>query len=329
MKAKRGTTICTLNDLCFPVELRDNPRNTNREYSKVVTGIINETLPYFNEDELKQMSEALNIDEYNAMIAANPKTKIVLSPIDLNYCSPVYELVPCVDIFPKVEEIFKNKGIDFSVQYSHTQHARFYGNFTIEDQRFGYRMQGTNDFIKFVWNFQHSYNGLTKYKGVAGFYRLICTNGLTIPVQEMKNYNLVLEGKHTSVILHSLLEFEKILENVTNNLGVVKTAITDKYELLGGIWVEKPEDRIKEVLQATGIVMVDTQNFNTIEDIMKKVMSEANGEKQDLGYNGRINNWLIYNGINQYINDDSRNIAAPEKRRETDSKVLEYMLEYA
>jgi len=42
-----------------------------------------------------------------------------------------------------------------------------------------------------------------------------------------------------------------------------------------------------------------------------------------------VNDWLIYNGINQYINDDSRNIASPEKRRETDSKVLEYMLEYS
>ncbi|MBN1117791.1 MAG: hypothetical protein JXA77_11335, partial [Bacteroidales bacterium] len=129
MKAKRGTTICTLNDLTFPVELRDNPRKTNSEYSKVVTGVI------------------------------------AGEEIDLNYCSPVYELVPNETIFPKVEEILRRKGIAFSVQYSHTNNARFYGNFTIEDPAFGYRMEGTNDVIKFIWNFQHSYNGLTKYKG--------------------------------------------------------------------------------------------------------------------------------------------------------------------
>jgi len=290
-KAKKGTTICTLNDLIFPVELIDNPNKTNREYSKIVTGVVDG------------------------------------EEIDLNYCSPIYELVPNEMIFPKVEEILNQHGIAFSVQYSHTQHARFYGNYTIEDPRFGYKMAGTNDVIKFIWTFQHSYNGLTKYKGVAGFFRLICTNGLVVPVQEMKDFNLILEGKHTSSILRSLEEFSQILVNVTNNLGQVKTAITGKYESLGGRWVAKPEDRIKEVLIASKIALIDNAKFNTLNDITNRIMSEAN--MVGLGYNGRVNDWLIYNGINQYINDDDRNIAAPEKRRETDSKVLEYMLEYA
>ncbi|MHA1169840.1 MAG: DUF932 domain-containing protein [Candidatus Hodarchaeales archaeon] len=326
-KAKRGTTICTLNELIFPVEFIDNPNKTNREYSKIVTGVIPETIPYFGEDELEVMKESLNDEELAIMIAENPATKTQQSEIDLNYCSPRYELVPNEMIFPKVEEIFKQQGIDFSVQYSHTDHARFYGNYTIEDEDFGYKMKGTNDVIKFIWNFQHSYNGLTKYKGVAGFFRLVCENGLVVPIQEMKDYNLVLEGKHTASILRSLEEFSNILVNVTNNLGTVKTAITDKYEKLGGVWVKKPEDRIKEVLQASKIAIVENSKFNTLNDILKNVEAEANNV--GLGYNGRVNNWLIYNGINQYINDDSRNIASPEKRRDTDSKVLEYMLEYA
>ena len=290
-KAKTGTTICSLDDLTFPVELRDNPRKTNREYSKVVTGIIGG------------------------------------EEIDLNYCSPVYELVPNESIFPKVEEIFRQHGIAFSVQYSHTQNARFYGNYIIEDPRFGYKMLGTNDVIKFIWNFEHSYNGLTKYKGLAGFFRTVCTNGLTVPVEEMKEYNLAIQGKHTAAIIHSLEEFSQILVRVTDNLGEVKTAITGKYELLGGRWVSKPEDRIKEVLQASKINIVENSKRNTLTDIQARIMSEAN--KTGLGYNGKVNDWLIYNGINQYLHDDNLNIASPEKRRETDSKVLEYMLEYA
>jgi len=291
MKAKVGTTLCSLNDLTFPVELRDNERKTNREYSKVVTGVIDG------------------------------------EEIDLNYCSPVYELVPNADIFPKVEQIFNQNGIAFSSQYSHTNNARFYGNFIVEDPRFAYKMDGTSDVIKFIWNFQHSYNGLTKYKGIAGFYRLVCTNGLTVPVQEMKQYNLVIEGKHTSTIIHSLKEFGAILERVANNLDVVKTSITDKYELLGGRMVTKVEDRIIEVLGASKIIVVENSKFNTVNDILNRINKEA--KDSSLGYNGRVNDWLIYNGINQYIHDDQRNIAAPEKRRETDSKVLEYMLEFS
>ena len=67
-QAKVGTTECTLNDLIFPVELKDNPRKTNREYSKVVTGVVGG------------------------------------EEMDLNYCSPIYELVPNEMIFPKVED---------------------------------------------------------------------------------------------------------------------------------------------------------------------------------------------------------------------------------
>lgn len=289
-KEKRGSTPCTLDELCFPVEMIDNPNRTNREYSKIVTGIIDG-------------------EEF-----------------DLNYCSPRYELVPNETIFPKVEEILKQHNIAFSVDYSHTNHARFYANYVIEDPRFSYKMKGTNDVIKFIWNFQHSYNGLTKYRGIAGFYRLVCSNGLVVPIQEMQDYNLVIQGKHTSSILRSLKEFSNILVSVTENLDVVKTSITDKYEKLGGTWVAKPQDRITEVLKANKIPLVETSNFNTLNSIMNNIMSEA--QNVGLGYNGKVNDWLIYNGINQYIYDDSRNIAAPEKRRENDSKVLEYMLEY-
>jgi len=287
---KVGQTICSLNDLTFPVELRDNERKTNREYSKVVTGVVDNEV------------------------------------IDLNYCSPVYQLVPNSDIFPVVEDILKAKGIKFSVQYSHTQNARFYGNFIIEDPRFAYIMENSNDMIKFIWNFQHSYNGLTKYMGVAGFYRLICSNGMVVPVQEMKEYNLVVQGKHTASILNSLKEFSGIMENITNNLGVVKTSIVQKYELLGGRNVPNVQDRIKEVLAATKITAVENSKFNTVNDITRRIQKEANDS--GLGYNGKVNDWLVYNGINQYIHDDERNIAAPEKRRDTDSKVLEYMLAY-
>ena len=288
---KVGQTICTLDEMCFPVEMRDNPRTTNREYSKVVTGVIND------------------------------------EETDLNYCSPVYQLVPNSDIFPKVVEILESKGIQYTAQFSHTQNARFYGNFIIEDPRFAYIMQGSNDMIKFMWNFQHSYNGLTKYRGVAGFYRLICSNGMVVPVEEMEDYNLVVQGKHTASILHSLEDFSSIMENVTTNLGQVKNSIVAKYELLGGRWVANTEERVLEVLKASKITPVENAKFNTVNDILARIEKESNDT--GLGYGGKVNDWLIYNGINQYVNDDSRNIAAPEKRRETDSKVLEYMLAYA
>lgn len=327
-KGRTGATICTLEEMCFPVEIIDNPNKTNQEYSKIVTGIITEKTPFFNEVEMKLMHDNLDSNDVIDMLIEYPDT-VEDVDIDLNYCSPRYELVPNDTIFPKVEEILNEQGIEFTVVYTHTNHARFYANYTIEDPRFSYKMEGTNDEIKFIWNFQHSYNGLTKYKGVAGFFRLVCENGLTVPVEEMKEFNLVLQGKHTKSILNSLKQFKEKLIYVAENLDTVKSAITDRYEILGNRWItgdDKIVDRITEVLEANKIAIIDNSNFNTLNYITQRIEFEST--KVGLGYNGKVNDWLIYNSINRYIHDDSRNIASPEKRRETDSKILEYMLTY-
>jgi hypothetical protein len=344
-KLKMGTTTCSLEELCFPVELIDNPRRTNSEYTKIVRGVISQKVPYFSNEELILMKETLTPTEFQTMLDENPKVKKIDSEIDLNYCSNVYELVPNSEIFPKVEEIFKTLGIAYKATYSHTNHARFYGDFVIEDPRFSYKMDGTNDEIKFIWNFQHSYNGLTKYKGIAGYHRLICSNGLTIPIKEMKRFNLSLEGKHTNSILHSLEQFQNILIDLVANFENVNKTIISRYEKLGGSFVANVEDRVREVLNVMGIVNKekekDVATMSVKEQAMYNKLIETNQEKVNsildkinyeanhttLGYNGKVNNWLIYNGINSYIFDDNRNIASPEVRREKDSKVLEYLLE--
>jgi hypothetical protein len=48
-----------------------------------------------------------------------------------------------------------------------------------------------------------------------------------------------------------------------------------------------------------------------------------------MGYYGVLNDWLIYNAINRYLNDDTRFISTPDTRMEKDSKIFEYMLQYA
>ena len=100
--------------------------------------------------------------------------------------------------------------------------------------------------------------------------------------------------------------------------------LTFKYEILGGSWVANVEDRIKEVLHVAKINAIENKKFDTVKHIKSVIMNEANSNT--LGYNGKVNDWLIYNGVNQYLNDNSLNIAAPEKRTESDSKVFEYLL---
>ena len=278
-----NTLPTSLSEILFDVEINDNPRMTNSEYSKVVTGIID------NEE------------------------------IDLNYCSDRYALVPNVEIFPVIRQILLNKGIEFTERYSHIDNARFYASYTIEDQQFAHKVAGSNDIIKPVINIQHSYNGLTKYKIQFGYFRLICSNGLVVPVEEMKEYNLSIVGKHTASILRSLEMLKSTLTNFVENSVQITLAITAKYDTLAGNWVENYADRIEEVLNVNKISIVGG-NKNTFMHIRNTIEAEKHL------YNDKVNDWLIYNAINRYIYDDSINIKTPELRAELDSKVFESML---
>jgi len=275
----------TLNDILFDVEVRDNPRNANPEYSKVVTATI--------DGEEK----------------------------DLNYCSPRYELIPNNEIFPVIRQILVQHNIEFTERYYMLNHARFYGEFVIEDNRFAYQIGGSNgDIVKPMLRAQHSYNGLTKYMINFGYYRTVCSNGLVVPVEEMKEYNLYVTGKHTQVIKHSLQKLNETVTHFAKNAEQITTAITAKFNTLAGNVVNNVNDRIKEVLNASNITIKENSKFNTLDYIKNKITGEV-----DL-YGGVVNDWLIYNAINQYIHDDNLNVKVPEVRYDLDSKVFENML---
>lgn len=288
-KLQKLGRVTEIENICFPVEVRDNPRTTNKEYSKVVVGIING-------------------QEW-----------------DLNYCSDVYSLIPNADVFPNVERILNEKNIGYNVEYRVIDNVRFYADYNITDTNLGYRIEGTNDIIQPLIRVQHSYNGLTKYQIKFGYFRLVCTNGLTIPVEEMKEFNLCITGKHTESIKHSFDELEKMIIKFGDEAHTITNAITTKYQKLANKKVIDTKKRVTEILEGTQIAMIDNSKFNTLNDITARIIEEINNPQ--LGYNGQCNDWLIYNGINQYINDDNLNVATPEARQDKDVRVLEYMLQ--
>lgn len=290
-KEKIGAVTCKLKDLLFPVEVREETMASNKEYSYKVVGKLR------GKDFL------------------------------CNQCSDIYQLVPNSDIFPNIELILDANDIEYEVTYSHINNVRFYADYVITDKRFAYTIKGTNDVICPMLRVQHSYNGLTKYKIIFGYFRMVCENGMVIPVTEMKRFNLMITGKHTEAIKRSLKQLDGMLKYFVAEASLIVKAITNKYEVLGGRSVTNLNDRLTEVLEATGMRAVENSKFNTLADITRRIQKEAN--TVGLGYSGRITDWLVYNGINQYINDNERNIVVPEKRMETDSKVMEYMLENA
>lgn len=309
---KSNEIPASLNEILFDVELKENPRNTNSAHAYVVTGYgkFNVSTPMLDKYGKKVVRK-------NATVTINE----IVEELDINYCSDYYELVPNVEIFPVIRQTLIDHDIEFIESYSHIDNARFYAHFRITDERYAFYVGHSTDKVQPVINVQHSYNGQTKYRIQFGYFRLICSNGVTIAVEEMKEYNLSIVGRHTKSILRSLEQLNDTLTYFVNNADQIKLAVTAKYNTLAGNWVENWNDRVTEVLNTNKIIIVETKKGNNTLQYIKEVI-----DSEKHLYDNKINDWLIYNAINRYINDDTINIKAPEIRAELDSKVFESML---
>ena len=196
-------------------------------------------------------------------------------------------------------------------------HARFYAEYTIEDHAF--KVGGNSlDVVKPMLKVQHSYNGLTEYQITFGYFRLVCSNGLVIPVAEKSEYNICIRGKHTKAIHESL---KRLDDAITFFVAQGKKPMQN-FNVLADTWVEKWEDRLVEVLAASSIANIDNSKFKTM-DYLGGVIAE---ETVKLKTGGKVNEWLLYNAINRYVHDEKLNVASPKQREDKDRAVLKVLL---
>jgi hypothetical protein len=299
-KQKRaGLTECTLNDILFPVKMVEQKSfECNSDYAYDIFGFIGgnqETVV----DGVKTISKGV-------------KTR-------LNSCSERYELVPNREVFIPVKKVLDEKGIQYTEKYMHINHSRFYAEYMIMDAP--HKVGGNaNDLVYPMLKVQHSYNGLTKYMISFGYYRLVCTNGLTVPVKEKSEFNIAITGKHTSSIQHSLKKLMFAIDNFIQN-GNKHLVVFDEMVKRTLLDPEQIKARVVETIEAAGINLVDNKKVDTFKYVNDVMMNEAVSL-----YGGVTNDFLIYNAVNRYIFDNSLNISAPEVRVEKDRKALQYLL---
>jgi hypothetical protein len=234
----------------------------------------------------------------------------------LNTCSSNYELVHNNDIFGKVENILRDAKIDFEVEYGMQQYSRFYCNYKIKQG--GVSIGNPDDLIFPILHIEHSYNGLWKYKMNFGYFRMICTNGLVVPLKGKEDSTINISGKHTAKILNSLDQLVEKIQFFTNN----NETFTKRFVEVSERWVENWADRVQVIIDATGIA---TKGYEHISEIIKK-------ESHQL-YNGKVNDWVIYNGINHYIFNATTQSGKPFEtainlRMDADKKVWETIYDF-
>lgn len=252
----------------------------------------------------------------------------------LNVCSDRYELVPNKDIFVPIRQMLGDNNINFSERYTMTEDkARFYASYTLEDN--GIKIGDSDDYIKPEMRITHSYNGLEKYSISFGYFRLICSNGMVIPVKGKEQFNFNAVGKHTANIKHNISKLTEKIEYFVNNSELASKGFNELYDN----WVADPRDRVKEVLSVIGLADFEkdtTRAKNLAAERLDSVMNIITAESKDerlgetyVNENGELenlNDWMIYNGINNFVHNVDENKKTPTQKFEYDTKMMEFML---
>jgi hypothetical protein len=237
-------------------------------------------------------------------------------PTLLNTCSKTYELLENSKIFPVAEKILTDAGIEFEVTYKMIEFSRFYADYTLKTG--GVSIGSKGDKIFPILRIEHSYNGLLKYKMTFGWFRMICGNGLTIPLEGKEEENITIVGKHTAKILESLNQLLEKVEFFVKN----QKKFTHKFDELSKRWVSNWRERVEELITVTNV------GKRGISQIIGRIEFEA-GELND----GEVNDWLIYNAFNYHIynaqtSEGKEYATAPNLRHDQDKKVFDTLYKF-
>lgn len=225
----------------------------------------------------------------------------------VQYCSELYYLVPNKEILPAFErEISKFYQIEKNISISHD--ARFFVDFIMKDKSF---MISKEDPIFPRVRLVNSYDGSIKYHFTAGFFRLICSNGLMIPT----GYTKTIRSMHTPK-LGKETSFEEVMQMTSEFLAEASDAV-EVYKDLQDQVTKDWMMRIEEVTEETSFPV------SLMEDVMARMSLEL-----ETTPSLEPSDWLVYNAFNYQLNHNTDFRAKYNKKDAIDQEVMDYLLKY-
>jgi len=225
----------------------------------------------------------------------------------VQYCSDLYYLVPNAVIVPAFEqEISRFFKVDKKIRVQ--RWARFFIDFILRDKTL---IINPKDAIFPRITVINSYDGSIRYHFQMGFFRQICSNGLTVSVgdtKEIVSMHTPKLGKETS--------FEAVL-GMTSEFLAESSEISETYRELQDQPVSDWMMRIEEVVEET---MFPISLQEDVVERMEKELIQMPGIKP--------NDWLVYNAFNYQLNHNEELKAKESKKDEMDQEVLGYLLKY-
>lgn len=242
----------------------------------------------------------------------------------LSFCSDNYNLRPNSTLFQPLEEQMRSEKIPFDRKVSIREGTRFYIDYIIGDRVKG---PSVNDILpKFsVWN---SYDGTLRTVMKFGFYRVVCSNGLTVPHGKTvdvykKHYKASKEADGidiTAMDSARIIEpFREFLNSTKEYLGI--------YENLNK--VEADIKRITEICEklkfSKAIIETAVNRFN-LETSTDRTLTYVNENGELVTHEGSpATLYTAYNAINYAIYNNNPK-EYPEVKLKRDELVLAEVL---
>lgn len=225
-------------------------------------------------------------------------------PMILNACSPGYGLVTNEQ---RIRPIIDALGAEWDIETKvRTQdYSRFFVDFKFLDQG----MQIAMDKMLPVITLQNSYNGTLKFGINAGLERVVCLNGLTVPVAG--------EEKLGINFRHTLAAEEE--ESVEETTEFVREFIAGLKEITS-IYTPMTKRKLSKDVA-----------FNLLDEIIEeKYLTKPLGEiavqrlEEEINMGLPISQWLVYNAGNFALNHPKGESMTPNKMAKADLKLISY-----
>jgi len=242
----------------------------------------------------------------------------------LSFCSDNYNLRPNSTLFQPLEEQMKAEKIPFDRKVVIRDGTRFYVDYIIGD-----RVKGptVNDILpKFsVWN---SYDGTLRTVLTFGFYRVVCSNGLTVPHGKTvdfykKHYKAskVADGIDISEMdsVNIMKPFREFLNSTKNYLGIFENLNNVEAD------VKKILDICEKLKFSKAIAETAVQRFN-VETSTERNLTYVNENGELVTHEGSpASLYTAYNAINYAIYNNNPK-EYPEVKLKRDDMVLAEIL---
>lgn len=227
----------------------------------------------------------------------------------VNTCSKQYNLVPNSSIINPILKVFDGQDLKFNC--TNKNDTRFTLDISFIDK--GITLE--KDMILPRLRMNNSYDGRTRYSFSMGLHRVVCSNGMTAPVENSEQTHLLM--KHTPKLDAFTREDAKLIMEMVEDFNSNIKKVAKPIRELASKKVGNLEEFVMEVTKQTRFPKRQVEN---VLDTITKEMTLL-----------RINQptqWLVYNGFNSELNHNTTIRMDEHKKEIIDNRVMSYLLKH-